>query len=53
MAVACQDSGYILIMSQSSKKLIFDLKMNGSCSAVAFSPCEKYLFSVGNEAEIY
>ena len=53
MAVACQDSGYILMMSQSSKKLIYDLKMNGSCSAVAFSPCEKYLFSVGNEAEIY
>jgi len=27
--------------------------MNGSCQSVAFSPDEKYLFSVGDEAEIY
>ena len=27
--------------------------MNGSCQSVAFSPDERYLFSVGDEAEIY
>ena len=31
MAVACADSGYILMLGQDSKKLLFDLKMNGSC----------------------
>jgi U3 small nucleolar RNA-associated protein 18 len=46
-------NGYICLMGQESKKLIFDLKMNGSCNAMAFSPCEKYLYSVGDEAEIY
>ena len=53
MAVACAESGYILVLGQDSKKLLFDLKMNGSCQSVAFSPDEKYLFSVGDEAEIY
>ena len=41
------------MMGQNSKQLLFDLKMNGSCNALAFSPCEKYLFSVGDQAEIY
>ena len=27
--------------------------MNGSCQSVAFSHDERYLFSVGDEAEIY
>ena len=53
MAVACSESGYILVLSQKSKKLLFDLKMNGSCQSVAFSPDERFLFSVGDEAEIY
>ena len=53
MAVACADSGYILMLDQNSKKLLFDLKMNGSCHSVAFSPDERYLFSSGDEAEIY
>ena len=52
-AFACKQSGYILVMGQDSKKLLFDLKMNGTCQAVAFSPDEKYLWSVGDEAEIY
>ena len=37
-----------MIMSQKSKKLLFDLKMNGSCNAVCFSPDDRYLFSVGD-----
>ena len=53
MAVACQESGYILMLNQDSKKLLFDLKMNGSCQSVAFSPDERHLFSVGDESEIY
>ena len=53
MAIACNQSGYILVLAQDSKKLLFDLKMNGSCTSVAFSPDERYLYSVGDEAEIY
>ena len=52
-AFICKKSGYILVMGQDSKKLLFDLKMNGSCNSVAFSRDERYLFSVGDEAEIY
>jgi len=53
MAIACADSGYILVLDQVSKKLLFDLKMNGRCQSVGFSPDEKYMYSVGDEAEIY
>ena len=53
MAIACAESGYILVLGQESKKLLFDLKMNGSCQSVAFDPEERYLYSVGDEAEIY
>lgn len=47
-AFASQESGSIMVMSQKSKKLLFDLKMNGSCNSVVFSPDERYLFSVGD-----
>ena len=52
-AFICKKSGYILVMGQDSKKLLFDLKMNGSCNSVAFSQDERFLYSVGDEAEIY
>jgi hypothetical protein len=52
-AFVCKKSGYILIMGQDSKKLLFDLKMNGTCNSIAFSRDERYLWSVGDEAEIY
>lgn len=42
-----------MLMGQDSKKLLFDLKMNGSCAAVAFSKDEKIMYSVGDQAEIY
>jgi U3 small nucleolar RNA-associated protein 18 len=43
-----ENPGYIMVMSQKSKKLVFDLKMNGGCSGVCFSPDGRYLFSVGD-----
>jgi hypothetical protein len=43
----------MMIMGQDSKKLLFDLKMNGSCTSVAFSKDEKLMYSVGDQAEIY
>lgn len=46
-------NGYICLLGQDSKQLLFDLKMNGSCNAMAFSPCERYLYTAGDEAEIY
>jgi U3 small nucleolar RNA-associated protein 18 len=45
--------GEMMLMGQDSKKLLFDLKMNGSCSAVAFSQDERIMYSVGDQAEIY
>lgn len=45
--------GKMMLMGQDSKKLIFDLKMNGSCTAVAFSQNERTMYSVGDQAEIY
>ena len=42
-----------MVMSQKSKKLLFDLKMNGSCNSLCFSPDDRYLFSAGDQAEIY
>mmetsp|Transcript_38354 Transcript_38354/g.36716 ORF Transcript_38354/g.36716 Transcript_38354/m.36716 type:complete len:102 (-) Transcript_38354:272-577(-) len=47
------DDGKISVLSQKHKQLLFDLKMNGSCESVSFSTNNKYLFSVGNQAEIY
>ena len=52
-AFACRKSGYILVMGQDSKKLLFDLKMNGTCNSIVFSKDERFLWSVGDEAEIY
>lgn len=40
-------------MGQDSKKLLFDLKMNGTCNSIVFSQDERYMWSVGDEAEIY
>ncbi len=45
-------NGSIFVMGQDSKKLLFDLKMNGSCTGVAFND-ETVMYSVGDQAEIY
>lgn len=36
-AIGSGESGYIMVMSQKSKKLLFELKMNGSCNSICFS----------------
>lgn len=46
-------NGSIFVMGQDSKKLLFDLKMNGSCTGVAFNRDETVMYSVGDQAEIY
>lgn len=45
--------GEMAILSQDQKLPLFDLKMNGSCTAVAFSGDERFMYSVGDQAEIY
>ena len=40
-------------MGADTRKLLFDVKMNGSCRGAAFSPCENYMYGVGDQAEIY
>lgn len=50
---ACSQSGTAIIMNQNTKKLVYDFKMNGTCEAACFSPCERYLYTVGDQAEIY
>mmetsp|Transcript_4977 Transcript_4977/g.7454 ORF Transcript_4977/g.7454 Transcript_4977/m.7454 type:complete len:272 (-) Transcript_4977:153-968(-) len=52
--VASSETGQAHVHSQASKKLLFSLKMNGSCHAVAFHPTdERFLFTAGDQAEIY
>jgi hypothetical protein len=41
-------TGSIYIMGQDSKKLLFDLKMNGACTGVAFNRDESVMYSVGD-----
>lgn len=48
IGIAMGPSGYVAVLSQNQKKLLFDLKMSGSAQTVCFSPCEKYMFSVGD-----
>jgi hypothetical protein len=42
-------------MSQKTKKLLYDLKINGSCSSIGFSQGSdpRKLYAVGDQAEIY
>lgn len=40
-------------MGSDSRKLLFDLKINGTCQSAAFSADENYIFAVGDQAEIY
>ena len=31
VGISCADSGYILVLGSDSRKLLFDLKINGTC----------------------
>lgn len=48
MCITSKDSGEVNLFSQKTKKLLYSLKMNGSCNSVCFSPNDLYLFSVGD-----
>ena len=48
VGVACADSGYVLVLGADTRKLLFDLRINGSCRGASFSPCENYLYAVGD-----
>lgn len=53
LSITSQDSGEAHLFSQQTKKHLFSLKMNGSCTASAFSTDSLYLFTVGDQAEVY
>ena len=53
MVVCSPETGNAHIFSQKTRKLISSLKMNGSCNSVCFSPGDKYLFSAGDQGDIY
>lgn len=53
MCFSSAETGHAHLFSQKTKKLLFSLKMNGSCNSVCFSSDDRYLFSAGDEAEIY
>lgn len=55
-AIASGESGQISVLSQRSKKLLYELKMSSSsCTQVAFGPGAdtKRIYTVGDQAEIY
>lgn len=47
------ESGSAHIFSQKTKKKVYSLKMNGSCSTACFDKEERYLYTAGDQAEIY
>lgn len=46
---ACDNNGYINILSTSTKENIAELKMNGEVTSLAFSPNSNYLLSHGKD----
>ena len=53
-AFAGGDSGAVAILSQKTKKLIFELKLSSSsCTAVGFGTSGHHVYAVGDQAEIY
>ena len=53
-AFAGGDQGNIAVMSQKSKKLLFELKLSSSsCTSLAFSPNEQVIYAVGDQSDIY
>lgn len=55
-ALAGGDSGSLAVLSQKTKKLLFELKLSSSsCSSIAFGPGPdpRRIYAVGDQAEIY
>uniref|UniRef100_A0A7S3FW26 Uncharacterized protein n=1 Tax=Strombidium rassoulzadegani TaxID=1082188 RepID=A0A7S3FW26_9SPIT len=52
-SISSVETGEAHLFSQKSKKLLFSLKMNGSCNSVCFSNDDRYLYTAGDQAEIY
>lgn len=53
LALCSSATGYAHIICQKTCKLITQFKMNGSCNTACFSSDDKYLFTAGDQAEIY
>jgi hypothetical protein len=51
--IAQPETGRAHIFSQKTKKLLYSLKMNGSCDTTCFSADDRYLYTAGDQAEIY
>jgi U3 small nucleolar RNA-associated protein 18 len=45
--------GYIILVSRITKQWIANLKMNGSVNTLCFSSNGQYIYSLGNDGEIY
>jgi len=45
--------GYIILVSCSTWEWIGEVKMAGTCRAVAFSPCSTYLHGSGSDGDVY
>lgn len=53
-AIAGGDSGALAVLSQKTKKLLFELKLSSSsCAAVGFGANGNKVYAVGDQAEIY
>mmetsp|Transcript_732 Transcript_732/g.769 ORF Transcript_732/g.769 Transcript_732/m.769 type:complete len:445 (-) Transcript_732:178-1512(-) len=46
-------NGYILFLCMKTRRLLFKLKMNGTCEAGCFSSDGSILFTAGSDGEIY
>lgn len=53
MVLCSSATGYAHVICQKTCKLITSFKMNGSCNAACFSSDDNYLFTAGDQAEIY
>jgi len=53
MSINSIETGEAHLFSQKHKKQMFSLKMNGSCHSACFSQNDHYLFTVGDQADIY
>jgi len=53
MSFNSTETGEAHLFSQKHKKHMFSLKMNGSCHSACFSQDDHYLFTVGDQADIY